>query len=97
MRELADVALGTWPWATLAVNVAGALALGVIVAGRTGPDWLPFLGVGVLGGFTTFSALATETWELARDRPGIGTLYVTVSIAAGLAAATLGLRWGERR
>jgi CrcB protein len=92
--------LGEWnpatlPWATLTVNVAGSLAIGAIAASAAisaGPVLLrPFLITGVLGGFTTFSALALETGLLLdAGRVLVAVGYVVVTLAAGLAAVRLG-------
>lgn len=63
---------GGWPWATWAVNVAGCLLLGVLMVliseVWTGRRLLrPFLGVGVLGGFTTFSTAMVEVQQLVAE------------------------------
>ena len=63
---------GSFPWTTLGVNVAGCLLIGalmvlVVEVGGAHPLLRPFAGVGVLGGFTTFSTYAVETTELLRD------------------------------
>jgi CrcB protein len=85
------------PVATLLINVVGSLLLGILVAGRPDAAWLrPFLGTGVLGGFTTFSAFALETDRLLDRAPATAVLYVALSLLAGLAAAAAGLRLGER-
>jgi CrcB protein len=71
-----------WPWATLITNVAGCLLIGVLmvlVVERGSAHHLvrPFLGVGVLGGFTTFSTFAVDTLHLLlAHRPGLGLLYL---------------------
>ena len=89
---------GAWPWATLLVNLLGCLVLGFLI-GRVfdrspGPPWLrPFLATGVLGGFTTYSAFAVETVQLAEDgRVGTAAGYVLASVAGGVLAAALGER-----
>lgn len=91
-----------WPWATLLVNVAGALAIGAVLAsgmlvGR--PRWLgPFLVTGVLGGFTTFSALALEAGLLLEEGRAIVALsYVAVTVVVGLLAVRLGSRLASHR
>ncbi|SOC52197.1 CrcB protein [Blastococcus aggregatus] len=92
---------GGWPWATLLVNVTGCLVLGLLIAlvfaRAPGSAWLrPFLGTGVLGGFTTFSAFAVETVQLTEaGRPGVAAGYVAVSVVAGVAASALGLLAGR--
>jgi fluoride exporter len=92
---------GGWPWATLLVNLSGCLVLGLLIgsvfARSPGSSWLrPFLGTGVLGGFTTFSAVAVETVQLTEaGRPGVAAGYVLASVAGGVAASALGLRAGR--
>lgn len=83
------------PVATLTANIIGCLAIGAIAASASvaaGPAWLrPFLITGVLGGFTTFSALALETGLLLdAGRVGVAAGYVVVTMAAGLAAVRVG-------
>jgi len=91
---------GTWPWATLAVNLAGCLLIGVLLAVLSArrPDderLRTFLGAGVLGGFTTFSAFAVEVADLVRaGAPSLAVLYVAVSVVGGLVAVAVGLRLG---
>jgi fluoride exporter len=90
-----DWSPATLPWATLTVNVLGCLLIGAVAASASiaaGPDWLrPFVITGVLGGFTTFSALALETGlmlDAGRVLPAAG--YVVVTMVAGLLAVRLG-------
>jgi CrcB protein len=94
--EFADLPLGTF-----LVNVVGAFLIGVLLArwAVLGPpsQWAPFLTTGVLGGFTTFSALAVETvllWDAGRA--GWAAAYVAATATAGLVAVRLGSRWGLR-
>ncbi len=93
------VATGAWPWATLAVNVLGSFALGAVFGwterGRA-PAWLrgPGFTTGVVGSFTTFSALAVETGGLAG---GLAAAYAAASLAGGLLAVALGWRAGRGR
>jgi len=61
-----------FPWNTLAVNVVGAFLIGVLMAlplgsGVSGASWRLFLATGVLGGFTTFSALSYESVALIEN------------------------------
>jgi CrcB protein len=86
-----------WPWATLAINVLGCLAIGALATLprlRQGPTWIrPFLITGLLGGFTTYSALALEAGILLDSgHPGSAVGYLAATMVGGLAAATLG-RW----
>jgi fluoride exporter len=92
--------LPRWPWGTLAVNVTGSLAIGVLVAWfglRPAGDALRLgLITGVLGGFTTFSAFSIETVEMLRAGDTVHALvYVVASLVIGLAACALGL-WATR-
>jgi fluoride exporter len=82
---------GSWPWATLIVNVVGCLAIGVAARrlGRHTRAWA-FTVTGVLGGFTTFSAFAVELNDLAESgRLPVAVAYGAFSIADGVAATTL--------
>ena len=99
---------GDFPWATFVVNVTGSLAMGLLVAwvlAMAAPHpWLrPFLGVGVLGGWTTFSSFALDAHALgAAGRPIIAVAYVVASFVVGLFAVGTGLwlgqhAFGERR
>lgn len=85
------------PVATLAVNLAGCLAIGFFLAAAADSArvaaWRPFLAVGLLGGFTTYSALAVEAVALARgDAAVVAIGYLAVSLAGGLLAVSLGER-----
>ena len=94
------------PVATIGINVLGAFALGLLLAalGRRGSDTgrrrtvRLLLGTGVLGGFTTFSALAVDTAVLAgAGRPVEAVVYCAGTVLAGLAAAAAGSRIGGAR
>ncbi len=95
-------AAGTFPWGTFVVNVSGAFAMGVLVAflvGRPGTHRLarPLLGVGVLGGWTTFSALAVEAVGLgsaAHVQLALG--YVAATFLVGTLAVGAGTALGRR-
>ena len=85
-----------FPWWTLAVNVAGSLAIGLLAglfgALETGHNARLFLVTGFLGGFTTFSAFSLDAltlWE--RGAQLQAGLYILSSIILSLAAAALGL------
>lgn len=89
---------GSWPWATLVVNVAGCVALGV-VAGRLEREslrWL-FVVTGVLGGFTTMSAFAVELNQLVdAGRALLALSYLAVSVTAGVGAIVIANRGAAR-
>ena len=87
-----------FPWGTFLVNVGGSLAIGALAALATtdgrpllGNDARAFLMVGVLGGFTTFSAFSLETLTLARSGEWLGaSANVMFSVLLCLAAVWLG-------
>jgi fluoride exporter len=86
-----------FPWGTFAVNISGAFAIGVVLElaqTRIGlnPYARLFLATGVLGGYTTFSAFAYETYRLGRDAFTAQTvLYGFGSVVAGVVAVVLGI------
>jgi len=100
--EALPTAPGGWPWATLLVNVTGCLLLGVLVgvlaARSPEPAWArPFLAVGVLGGYTTYSTFAVEVVDLMDDGAvALAAGYVLVSVAGGVAAVAVGALAGRR-
>ena len=81
-----------FPWATLSVNVLGCALIGAFLVwtleGPTTSWWLrPLVAVGVIGGFTTFSAFAVEALLMTDDGAvGQASLYVGISVVAGLIA-----------
>lgn len=85
-----------WPWAILVVNVSGCLLIGVLMAvllDLTAPHRLlrPFLGIGVLGGYTTFSTYAVDTQRLLADgRVAAALTYFLVTPVLALLAVWLG-------
>lgn len=88
------------PWGTVLVNLLGSLALGMLVgwfAGRGTDSVIRIaIGVGLLGGFTTFSSWAVETialWDAGRYVSAVAN--VGVSVVAGLAVAAIGLAIGR--
>jgi CrcB protein len=89
---------GGWPWATLLVNLTGCLLIGVltgVLADRSPePAWVrPLLAVGVLGGYTTYSAFAVEVVALTDAGlalPAAG--YVLASVLGGVLAVAAGVR-----
>lgn len=86
-----------WPWATLLTNVSGCLLIGVLMVlvterHRGHPLARPLLGVGVLGGFTTFSTYAVDAVSTVdAGRPVLALLYVAVTPVLAVAAAALGV------
>jgi CrcB protein len=91
---------GDFPWTIFAINTSGAfiLALVIVIAADVLPSRYlrPLLGTGFCGAFTTFSSIVVTFDELvAHDHPGTAVGYLAASIAAGLAAAWLGLVAGR--
>ena len=86
-----------FPWATLIINVVGSMMMGVLAGflarhGQGGEQWRLFIGVGVLGGFTTFSSFSLEMMLLIeRGQPFQALTYAFISVLAGLTALYLGL------
>jgi CrcB protein len=101
LRHLAGraalAALGPgWPWGTLFVNLVGSLAMGLLAGALarlpSGESIRLFAGVGVLGGFTTFSAFSLDTMlMIERGAWAAATGYVLLSVIGAIAALGVGL------
>jgi len=84
-----------FPFGTLAVNLTGAFALGVLDGAAVGGDALRIAGLGFLGAYTTFSTWALEAHRLGEDgRTRLGLANLLVSLALGLGCAWLGRQLG---
>ncbi len=87
----------TFPWATLAANVIGCAAMGLLFGwlarhGTANEPMRLLLGVGLLGGFTTFSAFSLEMLLLIqRGSAGLAVTYAGISVLAGIASLYFGL------
>lgn len=107
LRLAIDVALphedAEFPVSTLLVNLLGALVLGVLVGGiwrrfQRPLWWKAGIGSGLLGSFTTFSALAASMVTLTEGGAFFPALaYLVVSLVGGLALAAIGLKIGSVR
>ena len=92
---------GLFPWSTFTINVSGCLIVGVVIGALVDrhhtPAWLRLgLVVGLLGGYTTFSAFSQETFDLFDEgRAALALSYAAGSVAVGLAAVFLGSRLGR--
>jgi fluoride exporter len=88
---VAERARGGFPWGTFAVNMSGALLLGLVVGLTLRGSALVLVGTGALGSFTTFS-----TWMLEVDRSvedgqlPVAVLNVVLSVLVGASAAEVG-------
>ena len=96
-QAIGPVAASAFPWATLSVNLIGSFAMGLLAGwlarfGTHGEGWRLLLGVGVLGGFTTFSAFSLELAGMAqRGALGMAAGYALVSLVGGVAGLFAGL------
>jgi len=103
LEQTWPAAPGHLPTTTLAINVVGALALGLLLGslGERRPRLRLILGTGVLGGLTTHSTFILESHRLLTSsgdggRPVLGAAYLVGSMVAGLVAAGLGLWLADR-
>lgn len=102
-RMIAGVAgpNAVFPWPTFTINVVGSLLMGVLagalaraagVSGEGAEAWRLLMAVGVLGGFTTFSAFSLETAALIqRGLPAMAAIYAASSLIGGVLGLMLGL------
>ena len=100
-RFLLDAAVGlrsgrALPLGTLAVNLSGALLLGIAAGASLSPDAYRLIGTAAIGAYTTFSTWMLETQRLAEDGQGAEAgANIVVSLVLGLAAAALGRAIGR--
>jgi fluoride exporter len=100
LRYLTGAALAArgaadWPWGTFAVNLIGGFAMGLLAAavlrGSASEPIRLFIGVGVLGGFTTFSAFSLESFQMIeRGQFGLAGGYALASVIGSVAALAAG-------
>ena len=90
-----------FPWATFVTNLSGCALIGLLMVyvvelGAGHPLLRPFVGVGVLGGFTTFSTYAVQTTDLMSERESaLALVYLFGTVAAALFAVVLGVLLGR--
>ena len=95
-------AAGAFPWGTFLINVSGSLLIGILMAALSlRPEHhrllRPFLGVGILGGFTTFSTYAVQSHELVRSgHPVVAMVYLAGTVLAALLAVVVGVVFVRR-
>ena len=84
-------------WSTVGINILGSFLLGLLVAEPWfSRDTREALGVGLLGGFTTFSTFSVQVvLEVDGGRPGVAVAYVLASVLGGIAAAAAGYALGR--
>ena len=86
-----------WPWGTFAANVIGGFAIGMLAtwmlrAGSSAEPIRLFLGVGLLGGFTTFSAYSLELVQMVQRGNGfLAIMYAMASLVLALLAVATGM------
>ncbi len=101
VEQLIPLAYDGFPWGTYVVNVSGAFVLGfllVLILERRSPRRYlrPFLAIGFLGSFTTFSTWMLEVQQLAdAGRFGVAAAYLCASLLVGLMATGLGVALGR--
>lgn len=88
----------TLVWSTVGINIAGSFTLGLLVAGGWfGRDVREALGVGFLGGFTTFSTFSVQiVLELDAGATARAAWYLVASVVGGVVAAAAGYLLGRR-
>jgi fluoride exporter len=95
LAQLAPHGVGSWPWATFAANMAGALLLGYFVTRlqeRLPPSSYrrPLLGTGLCGALTTFATVQLELFQmLDAGRLGLAAAYAAATLAGGFACVHL--------
>lgn len=85
-------------WTVVAINIAGSFALGLVVTAGSGwpAEVRDGVGIGFLGGFTTFSTLTVQAvLEADGGRSGTAFAYLSVTIVGGMAAAVAGYALGR--
>jgi len=102
LAEAGSTGPGQWPWATFAVNVAGALLLGYLFAlfREHPPESLshPFLATGICGTLTTFSTMQLELYRMVDGGYlGLAAAYAAVTIVAGYLFLRLGIELERSR
>ncbi|MCR4994109.1 MAG: fluoride efflux transporter CrcB [Bacteroidales bacterium] len=91
---------GSFPWATLLVNLLGSLLIGFLtgfVARETlSPEMKLLLVTGFCGGFTTFSTFANESFSMMKSGDALmAALYIGASVVIGVLAVYVGLQWSK--
>jgi CrcB protein len=89
-----------FPWSTFAINLAGCLVIGIVIAALVDrhhtPVWVRAgVVIGVIGGFTTFSTFAQEGLDLFETHVATAFAYVVSSVTLGIAAVFVGSRVGR--
>ncbi|MFC3711996.1 CrcB family protein [Sphingoaurantiacus capsulatus] len=94
----ADAMGAAFPWGTWGVNIVGGFLMGLLFAfvPDSSSTWRLFIGVGILGGFTTFSAFSLELFDMvARGEAVLGAAYAVSSVAGSVIALLVGVSLGK--
>ena len=94
-RAMLGLMPGAWPWGTFGVNLIGGFLMGMLSAtigrGLAGEPHRLLLGVGMLGGFTTFSSFSLEAaGMLSNGQTARGLGYIAASVAGAILALYAG-------
>ena len=97
LGRMMPVGASGWPWGTFAANVIGGFAMGALAAwllraGVAGENMRLLLGVGLLGGFTTFSAFSLDMMRMIEGgNAGMACVYALASVMLAFAALFIGM------
>lgn len=98
LRYHAATLFGARPLTTFAVNISGSFAIGMLAASVSSPMLRLFVGTGIIGGFTTFSAWQLEAFSASQGKAG-SALSLTIllgSMVCGFAACWMGYAFTQR-
>jgi CrcB protein len=98
LRYYAYTHFGARPFTTFAVNITGSFLIGLLTATTSSGAVRVFVGTGILGGFTTFSAWQMEALVASHGKAGTATSLTILfgSLAVGFAACWFGYALGQR-
>jgi CrcB protein len=90
----------SFPFGTITVNITGSLILGFLYGlsmrkPEIGQNWRLFIGTGICGGFTTFSAFALENFNLLPQKGLLALIYIIASLVLGILAVAGGYWIGK--
>jgi fluoride exporter len=98
LRYYSYIVLGARPLTTFSVNIIGSFLIGMLAATTSNVPARVFLGTGILGGFTTFSAWQLEAFSASQSKAGVAASLTILfgSLAVGYAACWSGYALGHR-
>ncbi|MBU7455950.1 fluoride efflux transporter FluC [Leuconostoc fallax] len=93
--------IGHWPIMITFINLLGTFCLAMLgeyllLTDSRLSHWQSFIGTGVIGGFTTFSALILQSYELLMDEPEEAVLYLVMTIVGGMLMVVWGRLFARR-